>query len=55
MHDSGQERERQKVLSGYNVLDTPNELHFDPIAKDAARILGAPIDSAPMPFTAHYL
>jgi len=43
MHDSGQERERQQSLTGYGVLDTPNELQFDAIVKDAARILGTPI------------
>ena len=43
MHDSGQERERQQSLTGYGVLDTPNELHFDSIVKNAARILGASI------------
>jgi GAF domain-containing protein len=43
MHDSRQERERQQSLTGYGVLDTPNELQFDAIVKDAARILGAPI------------
>ena len=43
MQDVADEHERQKALTGYGVLDTPNELQFDAIVKDAALILGTPI------------
>lgn len=43
MQDVADEHERQKALTGYGVLDSPNELQFDAIVKDAARILGTPI------------
>lgn len=38
-----EEDERVSVLKGYGILDTPNELQFDAIVRDAAKALGSPI------------
>lgn len=37
------EDQRISALKGYGVLDTPNELQFDSIVRDAAKALGSPI------------
>lgn len=37
------EEGRLSALKGYGVLDTPNEVQFDAIVRDAAKALGTPI------------
>lgn len=38
-----EEDDRVSTLQGYGVLDTPNEIQFDSIVRDAAKALGSPI------------
>jgi GAF domain-containing protein len=43
MDDRQDEDDRLAALRGYGVLDTPNEVQFDAIVRDACKILGTPI------------